>query len=307
MPLRRPGSDQRPPAYASVVQRVYGRTLRPVIILQCIIGLLYGAISGARWLRDTNDTGETTRLKTFDIILGVLLLLVALIEMLGLHAAVLQRAKFARLYFIASTVAAALTLTIGLVRIVVHFVAKSDIIAQCVLENQGAQDDDGVLLTDAQLTDACNSSWSSGTYFDIGWLIVTVLLSLLWASTAAGYYHELQAGTKLPSDRYQLNAYAPQDAPFQPGTPWTANTAPPYTGYSAPQTNPDGLPIYDQAGFDGQTADKKDRFGQEEEQELDHQQQSRHLYDDLPRRSTSSNDSSSTVVLNAGRESEARV
>ncbi|PWN21839.1 hypothetical protein BCV69DRAFT_156942 [Microstroma glucosiphilum] len=182
----RPGAGgPPPPAYQRVMQRI---SLRPVLLFTTSISILYLVFSAAVSLRSLNQTGETGKLKTFDVILGILLLVAAVVELLGLSAAWTSRLSWATLYARASTIALALVVGAEVVGIVEHYVAKTDLIAGCTTRNTGTNSDtdsswwlwgsgsDGAstTMTAAEAQAYCEARWSRTTAWVIIWYVRTV-------------------------------------------------------------------------------------------------------------------------------------
>lgn len=109
----------------------------------------------------------------------------------------------ARMYFLLSTVAAFVTFGTETLRLVAHFVLKTDSINACAgsITGDPAFTSDGnpttVSAQDAQ--DICSDSWSRDTWFDIGWLIVSTILAFLFASLAAAYCPSIPLSRHRPS------------------------------------------------------------------------------------------------------------
>ena len=77
-------------------------------------------------------------------------------------------------------------------RVVIHFTDKSSIIQSCVNEQLALNSNpDYVPVTETQARALCQKNWSNSTWVDIGLLILTGVISFIFASLAAAYYHQL--------------------------------------------------------------------------------------------------------------------
>jgi hypothetical protein len=161
-------------------------SLRPVLLFTTSLSLLYLVFSAAVSLRSLSQTGETGKLKTFDVIVGILLLVAAAVELLGLAAAWTSRLSWASLYARASTIAFALVVGAEVVGIVEHYVAKTDLISGCTTRNTGTSADDdssswwlwgsgsdasSANLTAAEAQTYCEARWSRSTAWVIVWYV----------------------------------------------------------------------------------------------------------------------------------------
>ena len=118
-------SDSAPPPYsARLVTRVYTRDLRPPVLVVSIIGLIWSVWSGVSYLQDTNSTGETAKLRLFDIIIGVLILVLALIEVVGIVAIWRNQLGGLQAYAWLAGIGAFLVLGIEILRLVLQCVEQ---------------------------------------------------------------------------------------------------------------------------------------------------------------------------------------
>jgi len=159
-------------------------------------------------------------------------------------------------------------------RLVLHFVLKNQLISSCV---QAIQGQEGTTVTgspfnehvnhhvitpqDAQ--DDCNSLWSHDTFTDIAWLLVATLLGMFFAAINFAYYRQLMdpssMRTMAPSNAFQMNATRnaygynaggiPGYNPYQTQT--YGDYVPPY-GYDASKP-----PGYTSGGYDRSSGDEK--------------------------------------------------
>jgi len=199
---RPPPPSGQPPRY--VFARYFRANLRPVIIGIGIAATIYALLwGGSSFSNISSDKSQNlSQLVPFDIALGTIYLVVALIELYGIWSAIRQSLPLVRIYAILSLLAAAMVFGAEIVRLVVHFKFKNDMITQCI---QAAQTGDGERnndfglfgnhrahdLSSDEATDFCNDAWSHNTFSDIAWLILSLICSLVFSSLAFSYYRQL--------------------------------------------------------------------------------------------------------------------
>ncbi|WVQ85953.1 hypothetical protein IAT38_008121 [Cryptococcus sp. DSM 104549] len=248
-----------PPRYATVVRKVYPYSLRPIVIFISIVGFIYGLALGVESIRDMNNDKETTKMKIFDLIIGIMFLVIALIELFCIAVAAMQSLPLARILLVAVPVGVLVNFGAQILAIVVHFSLKSDLIAQCVYDETGATYSDrfGTTgnITETQAQSVCDSSWSRGTWGVFAWLIITACLSVLFASTMMSYYHQLRDPSSVRERTPRGMQNQNQAFPMQPGyyppppangqQPWMV---PPYPGPPANAPPPPG-PGYEKSDY----------------------------------------------------------
>lgn len=186
-----------------MLNRVYGRNLRPVVIVFAFLSFLwtlFAAIGSFRSISVERREGFS-KLGTISIVLGVLYMTVSLFEAFGVYAAWSQRTPLVRIYAGLSAATTLIVLGGGIFEIVVHFTMKSDIIGICTesLTNAdfvyypfgffGPRRSGTVTSDEAQ--DWCNSSWDHDSWADIVGLLILIFLSALFTATAFAYYRQL--------------------------------------------------------------------------------------------------------------------
>ncbi|KAK7442059.1 hypothetical protein VKT23_016334 [Stygiomarasmius scandens] len=280
-----------PPRYA-LVNRVYGRNLRPVVIAFAFLSFLWTlfaavgpCIGSFRSIGIERDEGFS-KLATIAIVLGVLYMTVCLFEAFGVFAAWTQRTPLVRIYSFLSAATTLIVIGGGIFEIVVHFTMKGDIISICT---QSLTGDDFVFypfgffgprrsgtVTASEANDWCNDAWSHDSWADIVGLLILIFLSGLFTATAFAYYHQLLDPTSVanvtrtPQNRmgpgYPQHYAPPYDGSVPPlgyqyGQPPQGQPpygqAPygqaPYGAYAPPPGPPPGVPGYE-AGADGKPA-----------------------------------------------------
>ncbi|KAK4705507.1 hypothetical protein P7C70_g698, partial [Phenoliferia sp. Uapishka_3] len=213
------------------------------------------------------------------LVMAILWLFAAAVEIYGIGAVWSQRITLVRSYFYATAVAALVVTTAELLRIIVHFADKSSIISTCVADELASNDGIDDITSESvvrpghqalalernkltvfvlsQASSYCTSSWNNGTWWDIGLLIVTALVSFFFASLVASYLHQLVNPSTL---RQQTAALAPSSAYSYPLAPYNGppgGFVPPPV-YAPPPGGPPGyVPQYEGEGY---AKDEKDPF-----------------------------------------------
>ncbi|KAK8850520.1 hypothetical protein IAR55_004438 [Kwoniella newhampshirensis] len=188
MASRLPPPTGPPPRYTAVVAKVYPYTLRPVVIVTSIIGFIYGLALGVESVRDFSSRNEIPKERIYDIISAIFYFAVAVIEFYAVVVATLQSLSLARLLFFFAPAGILLNIGCQVIGIIVHYALKSDLIAYCVTDEMDGTFDS---LTQSQAESACNSAWRRGTWSVFAWLILTGIISVLFASILLAYYRQL--------------------------------------------------------------------------------------------------------------------
>jgi len=213
------------PAYAFA--RYYRHSLRPLVICVGVASAIWAAVWGISAFQDISvDNGHVKNLVPFDIVLGTLYMSVLVIEIFGVFAAFRQSIPLVRSYSFLSLVVAIIVAAAEILRIVIHFKFKNDIISECTTLAQtdddstdigffGSHHANGLSPTDA--AEYCNNAWSRDSFSDIAWLLVGLVLTLLFSSIAFSFYRQLldpSIHVTRPSARNQ-NPYAQDNVPLQ--------------------------------------------------------------------------------------------
>jgi hypothetical protein len=75
------------PLYSRTINRLFPYSLRPVMLISCIISLVYLVLLGGNDFKEAEYTVTSSKLTLFNIVEGVLFVVAALIEVFGLYAA----------------------------------------------------------------------------------------------------------------------------------------------------------------------------------------------------------------------------
>ncbi|KAI0061081.1 hypothetical protein BV25DRAFT_1826922 [Artomyces pyxidatus] len=236
-------SRDNPPPYAFVT-RVYRSSLRPVVVPIALITGIWTLVWYIGLFKEikTDDDNHEKKLATFAIALGALYLAAALIEFFGVAAGATQRFALIRIYSFLSVVAAVLVIGAGLVRVIVHFMLKGELISECttLASNKKVDFTWGIwgphldkALSPDQASTWCNNAWSHDSWSEIISLIVEILLMAFLTLLAFSYAHQSQqdfvAPQRLPA------AYAPPYAAAGP------TYAAPQVHYEPPAGPPPGF------------------------------------------------------------------
>ncbi|KAH9816748.1 hypothetical protein DFH28DRAFT_1055728 [Melampsora americana] len=225
-----------PPPYALAVQRVYSKPLRPIVLFTSSISLIWSLVLGVRFFQDRSEGIDTPRMMVFGLILGILFFVIAGVEFFGMITAITQKIILARIYFVLSGLAAIVTFVAELIRVIAHFLVKSDLISSCMNQVTGAkaQTLSGTIasIDSNEAQKLCEDDWQRGIWWDVGWLVLTTCLALLFAGLSGAYYHQLLdpsftrttssnfSNQPQPShqthESYPMGPYLHQDSPFIP-------------------------------------------------------------------------------------------
>nr|ODN89948.1 hypothetical protein L203_01865 [Cryptococcus depauperatus CBS 7841] len=229
-----------PPAYTTVVRKVYPYSLRPVVIFVSIVGFIYGLALGVGSIRDISVDGETSKMKVMDLVQAILFFVIALIELYCVVVAAVQNLNLARMFLILAPVGILVNIGVSVLSIVAHFTLKTDLVNQCTTDRIGKPLTDGWdTISNVTMSEAhtiCQGSWSRNTWGVFAWLFFTLVLSLIFSSTLFAYYHQLLDPSSIrerrptlirQNDSYpmQFEHYPPP--PHNGSQPWMV---PPYPG-----------------------------------------------------------------------------
>ncbi|KAF9262781.1 hypothetical protein L218DRAFT_1077705 [Marasmius fiardii PR-910] len=245
---RQPPPQGPPPSYAFVT-RYYRQSLRPVVVFTTFIAALYALFAYIGNFRNgTSVDGRTTpKLATFSIVLGILYIVICAIEVLGVAAAATRRLPLIKIYAWLSGLVILLVAASGLLRVVVHFTQKNDIISECSTLTEGRDfvyypfgffgPSQHTVINEADANRWCQNAWDHDSWAEIVSLLILLVLATLWASIAFSYYRQALDPTS-PANVSRVPA--PQN--------WASHYNPPYSNpyggqpyYGQP---PHGQPAY---------------------------------------------------------------
>jgi len=251
---RRAPPQDAPPPYA-FVNRVYGRSLRPVVVAVSAVAALWTliwAISSFKELSVDQDD-HVPKLATFAIVQGVLLLVSCVIEIFGIASALSQRVILVRLYALLAGLSALIVAAVGLMRTIIHFAFKSDLMTECEESASGGNISFrfGIWGTSTDGLDGetpaqfCTNAYNRDSVTEIISLIIEIILGLLFTAIAFAYLRQLldpsspANASRAPSSQARLDNY-----PLHYNPPYNASSsnlgyAPAYGNVYAP---PPGAP-----------------------------------------------------------------
>ncbi|PPQ67843.1 hypothetical protein CVT24_003149 [Panaeolus cyanescens] len=210
-----------------------------------------------------ND-GGASKLAVFSIVLGSLYMAVVAIEVFGIFAAATQKLPFVRMYAYLSVLVTLIAIAIGLLRTIIHFTNKSDIIGVCTNLAVGSrvvvytgfwgpirQD----VLSKAEAEDWCTRSWNRGSWSEILAFLIISLLAAFLTAVAFNYFRQVldptsPANVSREPQQQRMDAYPSHyNPPYNPFAPPPPNQ--PYYPYPPPAGPPPGqnadafIPPYD--------------------------------------------------------------
>jgi len=268
MNTSRPPPPGAPPAYS--ISRIYRKNMRPIVLLVATISAIWALFSAINSFQDLNiaQSQAVPKLAPVSIALGVLYLVGTLIEGFGVFSAFTQRLALVRLYAWGSVLAVLIAIGSSLLRTIMHFTLKNDLIRECTDVATGLRvtysygiwgPRTSRTLTPAEAANWCNSAWSHDSFTEIITFLIMGFLSILFASIAFGYYRQLLDPTspanflRAPSNQVRMGLYP---APYSPsyahpaGMPNLGYNYPPPPG--APHDRDEGfVPPYDDAKLPG--------------------------------------------------------
>ncbi|KAI3611947.1 hypothetical protein WG66_016199 [Moniliophthora roreri] len=235
-----------PPGYAFVT-RVYNRSLRPVVIFFASISAIYALFASI----SIDKEQQVPKLATISLVLGILYITICAFEVFGVVAASMQRTPLIRIYTLLSAATTLIVAGSGLLRIVVHFTMKTDIISECtnISKNQdvvyypfGFWGPSRYTFIDEQdARNWCNRAWNHDSWAEIVAFLILLFLAGLFTTVAFSYYRQV------------LDPTSPANVTRVPARTevWATHYNPPYSGpYNGPYN---GQPYpYEQGPYYGQ-------------------------------------------------------
>jgi len=279
MNSRPPPPQGAPPTYA-FVSRVYPRNLRPIVIGIASISALWALFDFIGYFRSVNTARQEAvpKLATFSIVLGALYAAMFAFEVFGVFAAITQRVPLVRTYALLSVATALIIVAAGLIRVVVHFTLKNDIIDECtgLSENStvsvypfgffGPVSHDFIDHDDAVRW--CTRAWDHDSWADIVSLLISIILAGLFTMIAFAYYRQVldpsspANASRVPPSRFGAPShYNPPYNASVPNLGYGYNT--PYAGGPSPEHGYQAYPSYappsgpppTHEGYDGKPPD----------------------------------------------------
>ncbi|PVG01667.1 hypothetical protein CPB86DRAFT_781472 [Serendipita vermifera] len=257
------------------------RNLRPLVVLFAGLGCIWALVWAASAFREIDDDKKNTpEYAIFDIVMGALYAGIMVIEAYGIYAALSQKIPLVRIYAWLSVISALVAVAIEILRLVLHFVFKGQLLNGCKKDLQGASETitsgsvfdpqrTTRLLTDSDIQRICNNAWNKGVFQAVAWMLVAMIMGTIFSMTSFAYYRQLVNPSLLrqqaPTSAYQMNAtrnaYGYNNNGNIPGyNPYTTQS---YGAYAPPYDNVK-LPGYTAGAGgsdDGHPRDEKEGYG----------------------------------------------
>ncbi|KAF8452713.1 hypothetical protein L210DRAFT_2052702 [Boletus edulis BED1] len=239
---RNPPTDA-PPAYR-YVSRVYGRNLRPVVVAISVITALWAlawTVSSFKSLK-LADNDDLPKLAPLAIAQGVMYAVACAFQTFGIVAAVLQRFTLVKTYAFLCAMSTLLVAGVGLMRVVTHFVYKSDWLTECTILAQTGSinsvfgiwgSNPPTSLNAAEAAQFCKDEWNHDSGVEIVAVIFGILFGLAFTAIAFAYYRQVLDPTspanasRLPSDSARQDGYPTHYNPPYDGSSYTPVYSPP--------------------------------------------------------------------------------
>ncbi|KAG1724639.1 uncharacterized protein EDB91DRAFT_1170497 [Suillus paluster] len=258
MTARRVPPTGAPPPYA-FVNRVYGRSLRPIVLAFSVIGAIWSLawVASFKELTVVDGNGAYHKLVPLAIVQGVLYSVALGIEVFGIYSALTQRAWMVRMYAFLCAIAGLLVVGIGLMRSITHFTYKSDLINECINVSVNGDVDTAfgiwgtnpAPMTGDAATSYCDNEWNHDSWSEIVATIFEIIISLLFTSAAFAYYRQVidplspANALRAPSNQARLDLFPTHyNPPYDPGY------KPAYAPPSGPPPSDSKPPEYSYAG-----------------------------------------------------------
>jgi len=259
----RPPPQTGAPVQYAFVNRVYSRNMRPVVIATASLSALWTLLWAISEFQDINiDKGQhLSKLATFDIVLGVMYMIVCVIEIFGIVAGVTQRLMLIKGYAMLSILSCITVIAAGLVGVVLHFIFKNDLINECTTLATGVDVDFKFgwfgpavhdTLSPAEAASFCKNGWDHDSWSTIVSLLIEIILGVLFSMFAFAYYRQsLDPTSAANAMRAPSNQIRGQGYPQHYNPPYNASV--PNLGYGngpsayAPPAGPP--PQFEGAGY----------------------------------------------------------
>ncbi|CAO1637219.1 unnamed protein product [Parajaminaea phylloscopi] len=235
-----PPPQAAPPSYFAAVRRRVPASLRPVLLVATFISFLYLVIAAVASFRYIGATHETAKLRTFDVIAGILYVVGALAEAFGFYAIWTRKRPLVTMYARLSLFALAIIVGAQVVNIVSHFAGKSDIISGCTQKYTGATACSGYSswwggwscsetepLSASDAASYCENLWKKESTWIFVWLAIILILGAVFVALAFAFLRQLQdpswrtrsTQTGPPGAYSNAFTYDDESSPFDTRTP----------------------------------------------------------------------------------------
>ncbi|KAH9167036.1 hypothetical protein EDB89DRAFT_164542 [Lactarius sanguifluus] len=192
------------PAPYAYVNRVTKQSLRSSVLPFTTLGGIWALVSAISLFQElrTDRAQHEKRLATFAIALGSLYAGTCAIFIFGIVAAATRRLALIRIFSFLAILATVIVIAAGLLRTIVHFMLKNDLISECT---ELAQGEDVVFrwgiwsadpkdnLTRDEAAKFCKKAWNHDSFSEIAWLICEIALMSLFSVIAFSYAQQESA------------------------------------------------------------------------------------------------------------------
>ncbi|KAF8120030.1 hypothetical protein EV363DRAFT_1408584 [Boletus edulis] len=253
-------SANRRTTCVSLCSRVYGRNLRPVVVsVITALWALAWTVSSFKALK-LADNDDLPKLAPLAIAQGVMYAVACAFQTFGIVAA--QRFTLVKTYAFLCAMSTLLVAGVGLMRVVTHFVYKSDWLTECTILAQtgsinsvriGIWGSNPPTSLNAAEAAQCKMSGTTIPGVEIVAVIFGILFGLAFTAIAFAYYRQVLDPTspanasRLPSDSarqdgypthynppYDGSSYTPRGSYLSTGADKDAKASDPFSDYDGP-------------------------------------------------------------------------
>ncbi|KAI9464045.1 hypothetical protein BJY52DRAFT_882953 [Lactarius psammicola] len=202
------------------VSRMTKKSLRSAVFPIAVLGAIWTLIYAIQVFQQlsTDQAQHEKRLATFAITLGSLYAGTTAIFVFGIVAAATRRLALIRVFSFLAIVAAVIVIASAVLRTIVHFMLKDELISECTTLAQGTDvvfrwgiwtADPTDSLTPDEAAKFCKKAWNHDSFSEIAWLIGEIALMSLFAIIAFSYAQQESAVVSGAKTEGLPTTYAP--------------------------------------------------------------------------------------------------
>jgi len=196
------------------------QSLRSIVLPFAMLGAIWSLTCSISSFQDlsTDRSQHQKRLATFSIVLGSLYTAVTAMLLFGVVAAASRRIVLIRTFAFLSAVVTVILISVGLLRTIVHFMLKNNLISECTSLATGENvvvvwgfwsTKTHETLTADQAAQFCRDAWKHDSFNEIVWLLAEIVLLPMLTYIAFSYARR-ESGLTSSSTRTRLpRAYNP--------------------------------------------------------------------------------------------------
>lgn len=265
---RPPPPSGPPPAYANVIGKVFPYSLRPAVLVTSFISFLLLLLASISSFKDVGHTGNSTTMNVFDIVIGTLFIVVALIEVVGFTGALKANLKIATIYSRLTVPGFVAVIACEILNLISHHKFKDTIINDCVASNTGetapssgwgwfGTRSSNTVMSEADAQSYCNHTWNYDSSWEIVWLVITFLFGISFVLFSFAFARQLRdpasvrvresnlgwwnrRNNQQPPSAHYANGYS--SAPYDPQSQSQAYSYPPAPYSAGAYAPPSGPP-----------------------------------------------------------------